>query len=103
MSKRAVLRAAALLTLFCVSVFAQRDLGTIVGTVTDPQGGAIANAKVTITEGATGQSTQGKPPEMLKQMLNSHNSIVKLPLFGVIRGMCPTLMRYISVLLVPVN
>src|SRR3974390_1020019 len=39
--------------LFAVCVFAQRDLGTIVGTVTDPQGGAIANAKVTITEDAT--------------------------------------------------
>ncbi|MBC8168014.1 MAG: carboxypeptidase regulatory-like domain-containing protein, partial [Bryobacteraceae bacterium] len=37
-----------------VSLFAQRDLGTITGTVTDPQGAAIANAKVTITEDATG-------------------------------------------------
>ena len=56
MSKKAVLRAALLLSLICVSVFAQRDLGTIVGTVTDPQGGAIPNAKVTITEDATGLS-----------------------------------------------
>ncbi len=44
-----------MLILICLSVFAQRDLGTIVGTVTDPQGGAIPNAKVTITEAATGQ------------------------------------------------
>ena len=51
---RQVLRAATLLLLLCASVFAQRDLGTIVGTVTDPQGGAIANAKVTIAEDATG-------------------------------------------------
>ncbi len=56
MSTKAVLRAAVLLSLICVSVFAQRDLGTIVGTVTDPQGGAIPNAKITITEAATGQS-----------------------------------------------
>ncbi|MCU1260272.1 MAG: TonB-dependent receptor, partial [Bryobacterales bacterium] len=34
--------------------FAQRDLGTITGTVTDPQGGGVPNAKVTITEDATG-------------------------------------------------
>jgi hypothetical protein len=42
------------LLLFVVAAFAQRDLGTIVGTVTDPQGGVIANAKITITEDATG-------------------------------------------------
>lgn len=39
-----------------VTAVAQRDLGTIVGTVTDPQGGVIANAKITITEDATGLS-----------------------------------------------
>jgi hypothetical protein len=38
---------------FCVAVFAQRDLATIVGSVTDPQGGTIPNAKVTLTETAT--------------------------------------------------
>jgi hypothetical protein len=32
---------------------AQRDLGTITGIITDPQGGAVPNAKVTITEDAT--------------------------------------------------
>src|SRR5262245_30429024 len=36
------------------TVLAQRDLGTITGTITDPQGGVIPNAKVTITEDATG-------------------------------------------------
>jgi len=47
----------ALLTLFCAcAVFAQRDLGTITGTVTDSSGGVVANAKVTITEAATGQN-----------------------------------------------
>ncbi|MBS1876088.1 MAG: carboxypeptidase regulatory-like domain-containing protein [Acidobacteria bacterium] len=54
MKKTVGIRVAVLLLLICFSVFAQRDLGTIVGTVTDPQGGAIANAKVTITETATG-------------------------------------------------
>ncbi len=33
---------------------AQRDLGTVTGTVTDAQGAAVANAKVTITNAATG-------------------------------------------------
>jgi len=46
----------ALLALICASaVFAQRDLATIVGTVTDPSDAVIANAKVTITEQGTGQ------------------------------------------------
>jgi hypothetical protein len=35
-------------------MWAQRDLGTIVGTITDQSGGAVPNAKVTITEVATG-------------------------------------------------
>src|SRR5437763_1677643 len=44
------------LWLFCASaVFAQRDLATLVGSVTDPSGGVVANAKVTITEVGTGQ------------------------------------------------
>jgi hypothetical protein len=36
-------------------MFAQRDLATLVGTVTDPSGGVVANAKVTVTETSTGQ------------------------------------------------
>ncbi len=36
--------------------FAQRDLGTLTGTVTDPSGAAVPNAKVTITEDATNLS-----------------------------------------------
>jgi len=46
-----------LLALFCAcAVFAQRDLATITGTVTDSSGAIVANAKVTITEQATGQN-----------------------------------------------
>jgi hypothetical protein len=46
----------ALLVLFCAcAAFAQRDLATITGTVTDSTGGVVANAKVTITEQGTGQ------------------------------------------------
>src|SRR5580658_4512831 len=47
----------ALLALLCAcAVFAQRDLSTLAGTITDPSGGVIANAKVTITEVDTGES-----------------------------------------------
>src|SRR3954470_15518238 len=46
----------ALFTLFAASaVFAQRDLATLVGTVTDSSGGVVGNAKVTLTETETGQ------------------------------------------------
>ena len=50
----AAIRIGLMAILFTAAAFAQRDLGTIVGTVTDQQGGAVANAKVTITEDATG-------------------------------------------------
>ena len=47
---------AALLALICASAaLAQRDLATLVGTVTDPSDAVVANAKVTITEVGTGQ------------------------------------------------
>lgn len=39
---------------FATSAFAQRDLGTITGTITDQQGGVVPNARITITEVATG-------------------------------------------------
>jgi len=46
----------ALLVLVCASAaFAQRDLATLAGTITDASGGVVPNAKVTITETATGQ------------------------------------------------
>jgi hypothetical protein len=54
MSKHALTRTIALSLFACLSTFGQRDLGTITGTVTDPQGAAIPGAKITITEDATG-------------------------------------------------
>jgi len=46
----------ALLALVCAcALFAQRDLSTLAGTITDSSGGVVANAKVTITEVSTGQ------------------------------------------------
>jgi hypothetical protein len=46
------------LALFAMSTIAlaQRDLGTITGTITDQQGAAVPNAQVTIREDATGVS-----------------------------------------------
>ena len=49
------LRVALFTLISSCALFAQRDLATLAGTVTDPSGGVIANAKVTITEAATGQ------------------------------------------------
>lgn len=46
---------AAMFVLLSSAVFAQRDLGTITGTVTDSSGGAVPGATITITELATGQ------------------------------------------------
>src|SRR6266700_1465184 len=47
------------LSLFSIStlLFAQRDLSTITGTITDAQGAAVPNAKIVIVEDATGLST----------------------------------------------
>src|SRR4051794_22713954 len=43
------------LILFVQSIlFAQRDLSTLTGTVTDTTGAVVAGAKITITEQATG-------------------------------------------------
>ncbi len=42
------------LFLACTAAFGQRDLGTISGTITDAQGAAIPNAKVTLVNDATG-------------------------------------------------
>src|SRR2546423_13451157 len=52
---KAASRSALLLPLaFAACLFAQRDLGTITGTITDPQGSGVPSAKITILEDATG-------------------------------------------------
>lgn len=51
-----VMRVSLFVLAFACSLPAQRDLATLVGTVTDPSGGGIGGAKVTITEDATGLS-----------------------------------------------
>jgi hypothetical protein len=53
---RVVLSLTFSLLLASVCAFAQRDLGTITGTITDPQGAGVPRAKVTIVEDATGLS-----------------------------------------------
>jgi hypothetical protein len=54
MLRNVCLRLLPLAFLCSAMLFAQRDLATISGTVADPQGSAIPNAKITITEDATG-------------------------------------------------
>ena len=54
----ATIRLGLVAILFTAAVFAQRDLGTIVGTVTDQQGASVPKAKVIITEDSTGLKYQ---------------------------------------------
>ena len=49
------LRIALLALVGASAMFAQRDLATLVGTVTDPSGGVIANATVTVNENDTNE------------------------------------------------
>ncbi|HKE23312.1 MAG TPA: carboxypeptidase regulatory-like domain-containing protein [Bryobacteraceae bacterium] len=49
-----VTRLSVLLALVVTGAFAQRDLSTLAGTVTDSSGGVVPNAVVTITETSTG-------------------------------------------------
>ena len=56
MRQAAIIQAFAVLFIENVCTFGQRDLGTIAATITDPQGAAVPDAKITITEDATGLS-----------------------------------------------
>src|SRR5882672_11526730 len=62
-----------LLGVLCSGVLlAQRDLGTITGTITDSQGAVVPGAKVTITEDATGLSYEvqsGSEGEYIRPLL----------------------------------
>src|SRR5438094_2734288 len=51
---RAALRLTLSLLVAACGVFDQRDLGTITGTIVDPQGAVLPSTKVTIIEDATG-------------------------------------------------
>src|SRR5436190_7168593 len=50
----ALLRVVFAAVLAVSAAFAQRDLATLVGTISDASGSAVPNAKITITEEATG-------------------------------------------------
>lgn len=52
--RRSVFLLTALALIFTTLAYAQRDMGTITGTITDTQGGVVPDAKITITEAATG-------------------------------------------------
>lgn len=54
----AVLTALALLCLFTSTAFAQSETGSVSGTITDPTGAVVPNAKVTIKNNATNASRQ---------------------------------------------
>jgi hypothetical protein len=70
--QKVALRSVLLSLLFAVCVLAQRDLGTITGTITDAQGAAVPNATVTIVEDATGltyATTTGISGEYVRPLL----------------------------------
>jgi hypothetical protein len=72
MQRTVILHTLVLGLAFSSLVFAQRDLGTIAGIVSDPTGAAIPNAKVTITELATNLSytvTTGPTGEYVRPAL----------------------------------
>lgn len=54
----AVFRVSCLILLCAFTMFAQRDLSTLAGTVNVTSGGVVANATVKITEQATGLAYQ---------------------------------------------
>src|SRR2546423_1837916 len=84
-----IFRFSLMLSFLGVSAFAQRDLATILGTVTDPQGGGIGNAKVTITEEATGVSyevTTDQNGEFIRPLLKLGVYTVSVEATGFKKG-----------------
>jgi Carboxypeptidase regulatory-like domain/TonB-dependent Receptor Plug Domain len=57
------IRAALLIALACMALFAQSDLGTITGFVKDPSGATIPNATVTVRNEATGSERKATTNE----------------------------------------
>ncbi len=55
MARKVLMCLTILMVLSVLPAFAQRDLGTLTGVVTDPTGAVVPNAKVAISEEATGQ------------------------------------------------
>lgn len=53
-----ILRGFLALAAMTAAVFAQRDLGTLTGIVSDPTGAVVAGAKITVTEQSTGVRDQ---------------------------------------------
>jgi hypothetical protein len=71
------------------SAFAQRDLATLLGTITDPQGAVVPNAKVTITEDATGLSyevTADSNGEYIRPLLKPGTYTVSAEATGFKKG-----------------
>jgi Carboxypeptidase regulatory-like domain len=67
------------------SAFAQRDLGTITGTITDPQGAAVPNARIAIVEDATGlsyEATSGATGEYVRPLLPAGTYTITVTLQG---------------------
>ena len=71
------LRLVLLVLAFACAMFAQRDLSTLAGTITDPSGGVVANAKVTITEIATGQ-VYAIPDQQLGRICSARLEAIRL-------------------------
>jgi hypothetical protein len=67
------------------AAWAQRDLGTVVGTITDQSGGAVPNAKVTISEDATGlkyETVTGSGGEYIRPALKAGTYSVEVEAAG---------------------
>ena len=57
------------LLILAIPARAQKDTGSIVGTVKDPSGAIVANAKVTITDLEHGQTSRQRPTRRANSLL----------------------------------